>query len=194
MQIKTPAKATRPTATTPPAISSPVTHGLPPALPADRTERNAALLMQCHPVFSRKVAAILQDLEGHGLKPRIQEAWRSLARQRALRRKGTTRLAWGLHCTTTEDGEPESLAVDIVDEASPVRMGTRFALLLASAAKAHGCLSGIAWGLDREERDTVHAAIAAKDWSTALPIGWDPGHVQIEGIGILRNPVVAEKA
>ena len=56
--------------------------------------------------------------------------------------------------------------------------------LLASSAKAHGCVTGIAWGLAPEDRDTLRSAIAGRDFGAKIEVGWDPCHVQIGGISV----------
>ena len=62
-----------------------------------RKERNTQRLTECNPIFRRKIAAILADLEGHGWRPRIQEAWRSPTRQKQLLADGFTKVGWGMH-------------------------------------------------------------------------------------------------
>ncbi|WP_395089756.1 hypothetical protein [Armatimonas sp.] len=149
-----------------------------------RTERNAQKLKECNPIFRSKVKAILTDLEGHGWRPRIQEAWRSPTRQKQLLADGFTKVGWGMHNATTEDGRPDSLAVDILDDDQPNKESTRFLLMLAASAKAHGCITGIDWGLAQEDRDTIRSAIASRDFEAKVEVGWDPCHFQIEGISV----------
>jgi hypothetical protein len=161
-----------------------------------RKARNESRLAECHPAFGKKVAAILTDLEGLGLRPRIQEAWRSPTRQRQLLRAGFTKLAWGMHNATGPEGKPEALAVDILDDERPNKEGTRFLLMLAASAKVHGCVTGIAWGLSAGGKKRVEAAIAERDFDGAVPIGWDPCHVQVGGISFQearagRRPTVS---
>jgi hypothetical protein len=152
----------------------------------ERKARNRARLAECTPAFRKKVAAILADLEGHGLRPRIQEGWRSPARQRQLLADGFTKVRWGMHNATTENGKPDSLAVDILDDDHPNKEGTRFLLMLAASAKAHGCVTGIAWGLSQEDRDTIRSAIASRSFDAHVEVGWDPCHVQIGGISVVE--------
>lgn len=147
-----------------------------------RKERNTQKLTECNPIFRRKVAAILEDLECHGWRPRIQEAWRSPTRQKQLLADGFTKVRWGMHNATTEDGNPDSLAVDILDDNQPNKESTRFLLILATSAKAHACVTGIDWGLAQEDRDTIRSAIASRDFDAKIELGWDPCHVQIRGI------------
>jgi hypothetical protein len=149
-----------------------------------REARNAEKLTECQLTFRRKVKAILEDLESHGLRPRIQEAWRSPARQKQLLAEGFTKVRWGMHNATDSDGKPESLAVDILDDDRPNNESTQFLLLLASSAKAHGCITGIAWGLSQKSRKRVEEAIAEREFDAPIPVGWDPCHVQIGGISV----------
>ncbi len=149
-----------------------------------RQQRNAERLTECNPAFRRKVAAILTDLEGHGLRPRIQEAWRSPTRQRQLLADGFTKVRWGMHCATTEGGKPDSLAVDILDDDAPNKESTKFLLMLASSAKAHGCLTGIGWGLSSKRKEAIREAVAERDFEAKVSVGWDPCHVQIGGISV----------
>ena len=152
----------------------------------ERKTRNAQRLTECNPAFRKKVAAILADMEGHGWRPRIQEAWRSPARQRQLLAEGFTKVRWGMHCATTESGKPDALAVDILDDDRPNNEGTRFLLMLASSAKAHGCLTGIDWGLSSKRKETVREAVAKRDFDAKVSVGWDPCHVQIGGISVIE--------
>ena len=150
----------------------------------ERKARNAQRLAECNPAFRKKVAAVLADMEGHGWRPRIQEGWRSPARQRQLLADGFTKVRWGMHCATTDDGKPDALAVDVLDDDQPNKESTRFLLMLAASAKAHGCLTGIEWGVSQEDRDTIHSAIARRDFTAKVDVGWDPCHVQIGGISV----------
>ena len=156
-----------------------------------RKHNNAKKLGECNPVFRGKVAAILADLEGYGLRPRIQEAWRSPTRQKQLLADGFTKVGWGMHNAATEDGKPDSLAVDILDDDQPNKETTKFLLMLAASAKAHGCVTGIDWGLSQEDRDTIRSAVASRHFEAKVEVGWDLCHVQIGGISVreARNGV-----
>jgi len=44
---------------------------------ADRQGRNQNRLQECHEVYAKKVAAVIQGMEQLGFRPRIQDAWRS---------------------------------------------------------------------------------------------------------------------
>ena len=89
-----------------------------------------------------------------------------------------------MHNATTEDGNPDALAVDILDDNAPNKESTKFLLMLAASAKAHGCVTGIAWGLSQEDQDTIRSAVASRDFEATVGVGWDPCHVQIGGISV----------
>ena len=149
---------------------------------AKRQERNAQRLQECYPTFRKKVAAILSDLEGHGLRPRIQDAWRSPADQLKAYQNGNSKLRYGFHNVTNASGAPESLACDILDDDHPTAVPTRYLLIYAASARAHGLETGILWGLPPKLRDAVNTAIAQKDWEAHVKVGWDPTHVQPTGM------------
>lgn len=147
----------------------------------DRKKRNKAMLMECAPFFRSKAAAIIADMESHGFRPRIQQAWRSPAEQLRAYKNGFSKLKWGFHNVTLNDG-PYSFAVDILDDDHPTNPGPKYLLMLASSAQSHGCQTGIEWGLSTARRLAIRAAIKAKAWNTALAWGWDSCHCEIVGI------------
>jgi hypothetical protein len=42
-----------------------------------RKERNTERLTELYPTFRRRIKAVIEDLQGQGIRPRIQDAWRS---------------------------------------------------------------------------------------------------------------------
>ena len=60
--------------------------------------------------------AVLKELESAGLRPRIQDAWRSEKDQADAYRRGTTKVLYGFHNVTGPDGAQEALAADILDD------------------------------------------------------------------------------
>lgn len=46
-----------------------------------RKQRNQQRLTECFPTFAEGVKAVIEDLEGQGYRPRIQEAHRTVADQ-----------------------------------------------------------------------------------------------------------------
>lgn len=156
-----------------------------------RLLRNQKTVLECHPAFARKMKAIQRDLEGHGYRIRFQQGWRSLAEQARYKSAGTSTLSFGWHNLTTAkgarcglDGVPDACAVDCLDDDRPLNSSVRFYLMLASSAAAHGCETGILWGVkDTKMRKRIQDAIKNRDWDArGLQIGWDPGHVQPKGL------------
>lgn len=145
---------------------------------AARRARNLSRLHDCHPVVAARVEELLARLEAVGLRPRIQDAWRSPTAQLAAYRAGRSKLTWGLHCACAPDGTPAALAVDIVDDRAPLAPGTPYVLRLAATAQACKLKTGILWGLPANLRRAIGEAIAHGAWSTPVRIGWDPCHVE----------------
>lgn len=144
----------------------------------DRKKRNEDRIAECWPVFGNKVRAILEDLSGHGFRPRIQDAWRSPVDQLAAYNSGHSKLRFGFHNVTAKSGRKEALAVDILDDDHPNQESKRFLLMLASSAASHDLETGIDWGLPQKLKDAITDAITAKDWGAPVKISWDPCHVQ----------------
>jgi hypothetical protein len=147
-----------------------------------RKQRNEERLAELYPSFRVKIKAVIDDLEAQGLRPRIQDAYRSPADQLKAVNTGRSRIKYGFHNVTGAKGAKESLAVDILDDDHPAQEGTEYLLRLAAAAKKQGLTTGIRWGLLSELRDPIDAAIANNDWKAAIKIGWDPAHVEPTGI------------
>jgi len=134
------------------------------------------------PSFAKKIKAVIETLEAKGLRPRIQEAWRSEADQLIDFKKGTSKLKFGFHNVTGANGKKESLAVDMLDDNHPTNIGTEYLLHLAAAAESQGLVTGIRWGLPNKLRMAIDNAIAEGDWKATVKIGWDPTHVEPTGI------------
>ncbi len=102
-------------------------------------------LDQLDPRIHLKVAAVLSDLAGHGWKPKIAEAYRTVASQRRKKAAGTSTVDWSFHNHTIH-GKPAALASDIVDERYlwNIPQDHQFWKDLGSSAKAHG----LKWGGD----------------------------------------------
>lgn len=157
-----------------------------------RKKRNAEKLAELYPTFRDRISAVVTELESHGFRPRIQEAWRSEADQLKAFNANFSQLKFGFHNVTADDGTKEALAVDMVDDdlvnGVPVEYTqTEFLLWLAAEAQKQGLVSGIRWGLLRLEPDTLAAAaiaaidnaISIGDWKAILEhLGWDPSHIQ----------------
>ncbi len=145
---------------------------------SDRKKRNAERLAQVYPTFRVKLERLIGVLEGDGLRPRIQDAWRSVSDQKIAFETGHSKLLFGFHNVTADDGTPESLAVDLLDDNSPVDPGRSYLLQLAAAAGLLGLETGIRWGLPVKLAGAIDKAIQDEDWSADIKVGWDPTHVQ----------------
>lgn len=145
----------------------------------DRFARNAQRLAQCHPVFAVVAGQVIATLEHQRFRPRIQHAWRSVAEQQALKAAGTSKLAWGFHNCSSPTGEPESLAVDVIDDDHPLASPPLYTVALARAAHLHGLRTGIDWGLERAMKRVLADLIqSSAPVPPGLKIGWDPTHLE----------------
>lgn len=149
---------------------------------ANRKQRNADRVTELWPSFAKKIKAVLADLESQGLRPRIQDAWRSPQDQLIAFNTGHSKLKFGFHNVTGANGAKESLAVDMLDDDHPLNIGSEYLLRLAAAAQSQGLTTGVRWGLPKKLRNAIDAAIANKDWKAKVKVGWDPTHVQPTGI------------
>jgi len=151
---------------------------------AARIERNRQRMTTLYPAFAARLARVIRRLEQDGLRPRIQVAWRSPDDQLAAFRSGHSMLRFGFHNVTAADGTPEALAVDLLDDSSPLNPGKPYLLQLAAAAAEEQLATGIRWGLPAALRAAIDAAIAARDWKAPVKVGWDPLHVEPTGITV----------
>lgn len=149
---------------------------------ARRNERNAQRVTELFPAFRARIVKVIAELEEAGLRPRIQDAWRSPADQLAAFENGTSKLKFGFHNVTGASGVKESLAVDMLDDDSPLNSRRPYLLQLAAAAQRNGLTTGIRWGLPKALRDVIDDVIATADWNRPVKIGWDPTHVEPVGI------------
>ena len=140
------------------------------------------MLLELYPTFRVKLAAVIADLESRGLRPRIQAAWRSPGDQLIAFNTGNSKLKYGFHNVTGANGAKESLAVDLLDDDSPLDSRKSYLLQLADAARKQGLLTGIRWGVPAGLIPAIDAAIANQDWQANVKIGWDPTHVEPIGI------------
>jgi hypothetical protein len=151
---------------------------------ADRKARNAQRLTECHLAFAARVARVIARLEAMGLRPRIQDAWRSPQDQLKAFQNGNSKVTFGFHNATGPDGRKEALAVDLLDDDAPLAPGAPYVLRLAAAAGAEGLATGALWGLPAKLKAGTAAAIAAENFDAPVKIGWDPCHVEPTGITI----------
>ncbi|MBN2054823.1 hypothetical protein JW905_07870 [bacterium] len=151
---------------------------------SDRKKRNEDRLMELYPTFRARVRQVLGTLEASGIRPRIQDAWRSPEDQEIAFRNGFSKLRFGFHNITAEDGTKEALAVDILDDNAPLKPGRDYLLRLAAAAEEAGLVTGIRWGLPKRCAAAIDEATATHNWRARVKIGWDPTHVEPKGLSI----------
>lgn len=151
-----------------------------------RRRRNHDRLQQLNPHFAARVAAVIDELESEGWRPRIQDAWRSPQDQRAAWEAGHTRHRFGFHNLTGPDGRPDALAADLLDDDAPLNPGRPYLLRLAAAAQGQGLETGIRWGLPRALAAAIDLAIACREWNAAVKLGWDPLHLQPGGLTVAQ--------
>jgi hypothetical protein len=153
---------------------------------ADRKARNEALLLELFPTFRARIKTVIVLLESMGIRPRIQEAWRSPADQAKAFKSGHSQLLFGFHNVTAPDGTREALAVDLIDDNAPSRPSKKYLLQLAATAEAASLITGIRWGLPKQLADGLDAAIASQNWIARVKVGWDPMHVQPTNITVAQ--------
>jgi hypothetical protein len=130
------------------------------------------------------VEKVIIDLESSGIRPSIQDAWRSPADQLKAFNSHHSKLRYGFHNVTAKDGTPEALAVDMLDDDHPLAATKVYLLHLAASAEKAGLATGIRWGVPKKLIGAIDAAIASQDWGANLKIGWDPTHIQPVGITV----------
>jgi hypothetical protein len=151
-------------------------------LEKDRQARNQQMLAEMYPTFRTRVQAVIKELESQGLRPRIQESWRSPQAQMEAFRSGHSQLMYGFHNVTAANGTKEALAADIIDDNSPLSLNLPYVIHLAAAAENNDLTTGIYWNITDASVAAIHAAVATKNWNAKLRIGWDPLHVEATGI------------
>lgn len=147
-----------------------------------RKERNTERVTGLWPSFGNKIKAVIGTLEAQGLRPRIQDGWRSPQDQLIAFNTGHSKLKYGFHNVTGANGKKEALAVDMLDDDHAANEGSEYLLHLAAAAQAQGLVTGIRWGLPKKLSDAIDAAIANQNWQAPVKLGWDPTHIQPTGI------------
>lgn len=145
---------------------------------AARKARNAQRVTELYPWFGQRLLLIIEELETEGLRPRIQDAWRSPEDQLKAFNSGHSKLKFGFHNVTGAGGRKESLAVDLLDDNSPLKPSTAYVLKVTAAAERHGLTTGARWGLPPKLANAIGRAIAEQDWTAPLKVGWDPVHVE----------------
>lgn len=151
-----------------------------------RKARNQQRLTELYPTFAARLKLVIQELEAEGLRPRIQDAWRSEADQLKAFNSGHSKLKYGFHNVTGPQGKKESLAVDLLDDNSPLKPSTSYVLRVTAAAERHGLTTGARWGLPKKLANAIDAAISNQDWTAQVKIGWDPVHIEPIGITVAQ--------
>jgi hypothetical protein len=149
-----------------------------------RKQRNQQRLTECFPKFAEMLKAVIEDIEGQGFRPRIQEAHRTIADQLIAFKNHKSRVKFGFHNVTGAGGKPEALAVDLLDDDNPLDPGREYEIRLAATAEKHGLQTGIFFDLDQSLRPRLRQAIADLNFDSAVKIGFDPTHVEVTGISI----------
>ena len=149
-----------------------------------RKQRNKQRLTECFPAFAKRVEAVLKDMEDQGFRPRIQDAHRTIADQEKAFKNGFAKVRFGFHNVTGADGKSEALAVDILDDNKPLNPTRKYMILLAASAQAHGLRSGIFFSLPQSLRKGLRKAIEDRNFNASVKIGFDPTHVEVDGISI----------
>lgn len=153
---------------------------------ADRKKRNESRLKELHPKFRTRLARVIAALEADDIRPRIQDGWRSKEDQLKAYETGNSKLKFGFHNITSDAGVPEALAVDLLDDNNPLNPTTVYLLKLAAAAESAGLSTGVRWGLPKRVCAAIDNAIATKSWLTEVKVGWDPCHVETNGVTVAQ--------
>ena len=151
---------------------------------AARKQRNQQRLTECFPKFAERVKAVIEDMEGQGFRPRIQDAHRTIEDQLKAFNGGFSKVRFGFHNVTGAGGKPEALAVDLLDDDNPLNPKREYLIRLAATAQSHGLQTGIFFGLPQVLRQGLSQAIADQNFSSSVKIGFDPTHVEVTGISI----------
>lgn len=154
---------------------------------AMRNAYNAERLNWLHTSIRGKVAVVVKDMEGHGLRPLLASStFRSPAEQMQLYKAGRSQVKRGFHCATNRDGTAGSLAADIVDADLSWNASGKFWLMLGSSAMAHGLAWGGLWGLPQSLRDGLLNIITDKEWNRPVKLGWDVAHIETSAVTIAQ--------
>lgn len=150
----------------------------------ERIAYNKNKLQQLYLPFRLRIEAVIREMEQAGYRPRVQQAWRSVADQLEAYRRGTSRVQFGFHNITSPTGAKEALAADIWDDDRLEQVKVDFMLHLAAAAEANGLITGIRWELADEDSVLIDIALKNKNWGAKVRVGFDPLHVEPVGITI----------
>lgn len=143
-----------------------------------RLARNKQRMSELYPWFAQQLKLVIRDLEEAGLRPRIQDAWRSPEDQLKAFNSGHSKLKFGFHNVTGPNGEKHALAVDLLDDNAPIKPSGAYVLQVTAAAERRGLTTGARWGLPAKLAKAVDTAIANQDWKAPVKVGWDPVHIE----------------
>jgi hypothetical protein len=153
---------------------------------ASRKQRNQQRLTECFPTFATNVALVISDLEQQGFRPRIQDAHRSIADQLTAFKNGFSKVKFGFHNVTGAGGQPEALAVDMLDDDNPLNPPREYLIRLAARAQANNLQSGAFFGLTQVLKSGLQQAIQNLTFGPQVKIGFDPTHIEVTGITIAQ--------
>ncbi|MBK9264413.1 MAG: M15 family metallopeptidase [Polyangiaceae bacterium] len=100
------------------------------------------------PAMRPKVEAVLEGLRQRGFQPKVFFAWRSVAVQLELYRKGNTTVKFSFHNAQKKDGTPNAYAADIIDVRyawNPSAESSGFWKALGEEGKKQGLYWGGDW-------------------------------------------------
>ena len=126
-----------------------------------------------------KVAEVLQELEELGERPLIHhELFRTQEEQIAIFHRGDSQVTWSYHCATDKDGNPATLAADIVDANYDEGASHQFWMKLGHCAMKRDLEWGGLWGLPQDQRQNIRDLTADCKWDADVELGWDKPHIQ----------------
>ena len=166
-----------------------------------RKRRNTNELALIHPAFMLQFAAVIRDLEARGLRPRLQETFRSIAEQEKKFAAGLSEVRGrGPHTNQLLLGpgksRPASFATHVLDDSakSPADPGNAWIAALAVLAAKHRLQTGCTWAKSKDSvlvqgkphRIALEAAIAARNEQLVKKLldearGFDPLHIEVPG-------------
>lgn len=143
-----------------------------------RKVRNTQRLTELYPGFAKWLSAVIHELQIADLRPRIQDAWRSPEEQLKAFNTGHSKLKFGFHNVTGKNGKKESLAVDLLDDDTPLNPSSAYVLRVTAIAEKHGLTTGARWGLPSKLARAINTAIDLQDWTAPVKGGWYPVHIE----------------
>jgi hypothetical protein len=152
-----------------------------------RKARNAQRLSECFATFAERIKDVIADMEKLGFRPRIQDAHRTIEDQLKAFNNGFSDVKFGFHNVTGDNGKPESLAVDLLEDDHPLSPTRKYIITLAHIAQKHQLHSGIFFRLKTApEREALQNAIDKLDFNPKIRIGFDPTHLEPAGMTIAQ--------